>query len=399
MDVTVERKLIAVLAAVQFTHIMDFMIIMPLGPQLMGVLGIDALQFGALVSTYTAASALACLISALVLDRFDRRSVLLFSYFLFALATLACGLADSYLQLMVARFLAGFFGGMISVLVQTIVADVVPFERRGVAMGKLMAAFSVATVAGVPLGLVAANYFSWCAPFLMLAAFSTVIWLFAWRLVPTLVAHMSGTAMPMVWAFLQVLGTRRYWFAYAFTVTMIFTGFVVIPFFTLYLQGNLGFSAEQIPLIYFVAGMATLVTAPLIGRLSDRLGKARVFMGLAASATVPLYLITHLQSNNLVFVLCISTLFFVVVSGRMIPAMAIISEVPDPRQRGAYMSLNNAVQSASMALAAFIGGWLAGGGGQLDNYALNGYVGIAGSLASIAMLTVVLKTLRNGQTT
>lgn len=398
MDVTAERKLIAVLAAIQFTHIMDFMIIMPLGPQLMGVLGIDALQFGALVSTYTAASALACLLSALVLDRFDRRTVLLLSYFLFALATLACGLSDTYLQLMVARFLAGFFGGMISVLVQTIVADVVPFERRGVAMSQLMAAFSVAAVAGVPLGLMAANRFGWGAPFLMLAGFSVLIWLFASRLMPKLVAHMSGTAAPMVAAFLEVLGTRRYWVAYAFTVSMIFTGFVVFPFFTLYLQGNLGFSAEQIPVVYFVGGLATLVTAPLIGKLSDRHGKARVFMVLAAAATVPIYLITHLQTSSLLWVVLISILLFVVVSGRMIPAMALISEVPDPKQRGAYMSLNNAVQSASMALAAFIGGWLAGGGDQLENYAHNGYVGIVGSVASIAMLRLVLKASRGSQT-
>ena len=395
MDIKQERNLIWVLASIQFTHIMDFMIMMPLGPELMREFGIDALQFGALVSTYTAAAALASLISALVLDRFDRRTVMLLNYCLFALATLACAFAEGYVQLMVARFLAGFFGGMIGVLAQTIIGDVVPFERRGAAMGKMMAAFSVATVAGVPLGLMAANAWGWHAPFVMLALCSVFVWFFAYRLTPSLTAHREGNRETMLRAFLNVLGTGRYWIAYAFTISMMFTGFVIIPFVTLHLQGNVGLDPDQIPMVYFVGGIATLFSAPTIGKLADRFGKARMFIGLALCATVPMFLVTHLQAgSSLPVVLLTTTLFFMLVSGRMIPAMALISEVPEPSQRGAYMSLNNAVQSTAMASASFIGGWLAGGsGGLLENYTLNGYVGICMSLFSIVMLFVVLRTM------
>lgn len=396
MERAKETRLIWVLAAVQLMHIMDFMIMMPLGPELMRVFSIDALQFGALVSTYTAASAAACLISALILDHYDRRSALLFSFVLFAVATLGCALAQSYWQLMTARFLAGFFGGTIGVLVQTIVADVVPFERRGNAMAKLMSAFSAATAAGVPLGLVSANIWGWHAPFFALALASSIVWLLMYLTVPPMSSHRKHQQYQnALWSNLwQVLSTRRYFLGYAFTFFMVCTGFIVIPFVTLHLQGNVGLSAEQIPILYFVAGIATLVTAPLIGKLSDRVGKVQMFSGLALAATVPVYLLTHMQPQNFSWVLATTTLFFVVVSGRMIPAMAIVSEVPHARQRGAYMSLNTAVQSAAMALAAFVGGWLTSGeSGQLQNYAANGYVSIASNLISIGLLWLVFMSV------
>ncbi len=390
-----ENSLIWVLAAIQLTHIMDFMIMMPLGPELMLVFDINALQFGALVSTYTAAAALASLISAFVLDRYDRRSALLSSYALFAVATLACALAEGYWQLMAARFFAGFFGGMIGVLSQTIVADVVPFERRGAAMGKLMAAFSVATVAGVPLALLAANASGWHAPFFILAFGSCLVWLAAFKWVPSLTMHREGEHESMLRAFINVLCTARYWMAYGFTLALVFTGFIVIPFVTLHLQNNVGMLPEQIPLIYFVGGFATLITAPLIGKLSDVFGKRQLFIGLALTAMVPLYLVTHLEPTSLIWILATTTLFFVLISGRMIPSMAVISEVPIRRQRGAFMSLNMAFQSAGMAAAAYVGGWLATGqSGQLDFFAKNGFVGISASLLSICLFLLLLRTMK-----
>lgn len=394
MSITLERRLIWVLAAVQFTHIVDFMIMMPLGPELSRVFGINSMQFGLLVSAYSAASALASCISALVLDRFDRRTVMRWSYIMFALATGAIALADSFQHMMIARVMAGFFAGIVGLVAQTIIADVVPFERRGAAMGKIMAAFAVATVAGVPLGLIIANYAGWGAPFYALAAVSGVIYLFIHLWIPSITGHLEGPKESMIKALWEVLRTGRYALAYLTTIVSMLAGFVVIPFITLHLQGSLGLDPEKVPIIYLVGGVATLFTAPLIGNLADKYGKGQTFTVLAVAAVLPIYLITHLDTIAWVELLITTTLFFVLVSGRTIPSMAVISQVPTAKQRGAFMSLNNAVQSAAMALAAFVGGWLLElGPTPLESFQFNGYVGIAASLLSIVLLRQVIRTL------
>lgn len=393
-----ERRLIWILAAIQFTHILDFMVMMPLGPQLMVLFDIDAVRFGVLISAYTAAAAVASLLAALVLDRFDRRVLLRAGYLLFALATIACAVSGTFQQLLIARTAAGLFGGLIGVLVQTIVADVVPFERRGRAMGLIMAAFSVSTVAGVPLALFAANHFGWHAPFLALGISSLAILAFAWPRMPSVREHLdTPSGVPMLRAFADVLTTGRYWLTYAFTLSMIFTGFAVIPFITVYLQGNLGLDPAKVPAIYLVGGIATLMSSPLIGKLADRYGKECIYRYLAVLALAPLIGITHLASDNLTLILLATTAFFVLVSGRMIPAMALIGSVPAAHQRGAFMALNNMVQSGAMALASFVGGALAGSvDTHLVHYAWNGWVGAASSLLSIVLLWWMLHGRHRG---
>ncbi|NVK32011.1 MAG: MFS transporter [Gammaproteobacteria bacterium] len=382
-----ERQLVLVLAAIQFTHIMDFMIMMPMGPMLTTLFDISTMQFGALVSAYTGSAAVSSLLAAVIIDRFDRRAFLLFSYIMFSLATLACALAGSFEALMIARIAAGLFGGVIGITVQTIVGDVVPFERRGSAMGTLMAAFSVATVIGVPTGLFLANHLEWHAPFYLLALMGGLLTAIAYRLLPSINAHVAAQRQSTWQSLKVILAEPRYWKIYLFTFTMTATGFVVIPYITIYLQQNLQMSPEQIPLVYLVGGAATLITSPLIGKLADKIGKQWTFILLAILCTVPLFGITHLHSNTLWLVLAVTTLFFVLVSGRMIPSMALITQAPSPSQRGSFMSLNNTVQSAAMALAAYVGGSLAGQSGeQLAHYEVNGYVAIALSLLSTILL-------------
>lgn len=387
-----EKKLIWALAAIQFTHILDFMIVMPLGPQLLDVFDISAGKFGVLVSAYSASAAVATLIAAVFLDRFDRQTAIRWSYGLFALATLACALSPNFNTLLLARCCAGFFGGLISVLVQTIVADVVPFERRGKAMGTIMASFSLATVAGVPLSLLAANQFGWQAPFVILALCSAVALQLCWKIFPSLSGHIDDTGPPVFKSLFEVLAVPRYWLAYAFSLSMIFTGFTVIPFITLYIQGNLGMLQSQIPIFYMVGGIATLITAPLIGKASDIKGKAPVFILLAAFLIVPLIAVTHVDYAGFWMILTLTTAFFVFSSGRMIPAMALVGSIPSGRHRGTYMSLNNTVQSAGMASAAFAGGVLAGSmDGRLLHYEYNGWLGAASSLLSIFLLVQLLR--------
>lgn len=381
-----ERWLLVTLAGIQFTHILDFMIMMPLGPQFTALLGISNAQFGLLVSAYTLSAGFSGLMAATYIDRFSRKQLLLTMYSLFGLATLACALAPDYVWLMAARVAAGLFGGVLSALSQTIVADVIPFERRGRAMSVVMTSFSVSTVAGVPLGLFLAAHFNWHAPFVGIAALVGLLALGAWQTLPRLDAHLHHPERVSVWRGIgQVLAEPNHLKAFAVSGLMMFAAFTVIPYITIYLQSNAGMQASEVPWIYLCGGVATLLSARYFGRLTDRVGKVRMFQRLALAVTVPLMATTLSQGLPLWGLLAISTLFFTVMSGRMIPGMAMISSAALPRLRGTFMTLNSSVQSASMGLAALVAGLIIGrdAQGQLTLYWVAGLLGVVASLLSV----------------
>ena len=381
-----ERWLLFTLAGIQFTHILDFMIMMPLGPQFTALFGISNAQFGLLVSAYTLSAGLSGLMAATYIDRFGRKPLLLGMYSLFGLATLACAFAPDYLWLMVARVAAGLFGGVLSALSQTIVADVIPFERRGRAMSVVMTSFSVSTVAGVPLGLFLAAHFNWHAPFVGIAALVGLLSLAAWQTLPRLDAHLHHPERVSVWRGIgQVLAEPNHLKAFAVSGLMMFAAFTVIPYITIYLQSNAGMKTQEVPWIYLCGGLATLLSARYFGRLTDRVGKVQMFQRLALAVTVPLMATTLSQGLPLWGLLTISTLFFTVMSGRMIPGMAMISSAALPRLRGTFMTLNSAVQSASMGLAALVAGLIIGrdAQGQLTGYWVAGLLGVVASLLSV----------------
>lgn len=386
LSVSRERWLLVTLAGIQFTHILDFMIMMPLGPQFREIFAISDAQFGLLVSAYTLAAGVSGLASATYVDRFDRKRLLLTMYALFALATLACGLAPSYEFLMGARLAAGLFGGVLSALSQTIVADVVPFERRGRAMAVVMSSFSFSTVAGVPLGLILANRLGWHATFVAIAVLSGALVLAAMLTMPPLSGHVAAAkGRSALSGIRQVLADRNHLRAFAFSLAMMSSGFLVIPYITLYMRANVGVSADDIPFIYLVGGAATLVSARLVGRLSDRLGKGQVFSVLAVALMVPLLGLTLMPAWPLPGVLAVSTALFVVMSGRMIPGMAIVASAANPALRGTFMALNSAAQATAMGLAAFVGGQLIsrGAGGLVAGYWRAAAVGCLCSLLSV----------------
>lgn len=394
-----ERWLLLTLAGVQFTHILDFMIMMPLGPQFTRIFGIGNAQFGLLVSAYTLSAGLSGLLASTVIDRFGRKRLLLWLYGLFGLATLACGLAPSYAWLMAARIAAGVFGGVLSALSQTVVADVVPFERRGVAMGVVMTSFSVSTVAGVPLGLFLAAHWNWHMPFFAITTVVALLWLLIWQTLPALDAHVHHHQGRSAWAGIaEVVADAGHLRAFALTGTMMLAGFLVIPYITIYLQANNGMRADQVPWVYLCGGVATLLTGRWIGRLSDRLGKARMFRCMAWLLPVPLMATTLSEGLPLWALLLISTSLFTVMSGRMIPGMALISSAAQPRLRGTFLSLNAAVQSGAMGVAALVGGLIIGrdAQGHLTHYWV---AGMLGSLLSLATLWLVARVRVHGTTT
>ncbi|MEN9831691.1 MAG: Purine efflux pump PbuE [Pseudomonadota bacterium] len=387
-----ERWLLLTLASIQFTSVLDFMIMMPLGPQLTELFGISASEFGFLVSAYTFSAGLSGLLAATYIDRFGRKRMMLTLYPLFGAAALACSFAPTFAWLLVARVASGFFGGVLMALSQTIVAEVIPFERRGRAMSVVMTSFSVATVAGVPLALFLASHFNWHAPFLAIALMVSVCALGAAKTLPSLkghlAAHPSGDSAPNMLANLRlVLVDPNHLRAYAMSASMVFAGFAVIPYIALYLQGNAGFKPEQIPYVYLTGGICTLISARLIGHWSDRAGKAYAFRRLALLMPLPLLAMTLSADLPMVGVLLVSSILFVVMSGRMIPGMALIGASADPRRRGSFMTLNSAVQSLAMGLAALVGGQILGrdGNGHLTHYWIAALLGGGASLLSFVL--------------
>jgi predicted MFS family arabinose efflux permease len=381
--------LLLTLAGVQFTHVLDFMVMMPLGPQLTRSLLISDAQFGLLVSAYTFAAGASGLLATTYLDRFDRKHLLLALYGLFALSTLACGLASNYVALLAARVAAGAFGGVLTALSQTIVADVVPFERRGRAMAVVMSAFSVSTVAGVPLSLWLASHWGWSLPFVAIAAVSAVFAVGAGLTLPPLRHHLrEGDAVSPWQGIARVFKSGNHRRAWLFTALMMFSSFTVIPYITLYMQANVGLTDAQLPWIYLCGGAATLVSARVFGRLTDRLGKVRMYTWVALAALVPLVTTTLIGRLPLGVVLVVSTSMFVLISGRMIPAMAIVTSAAEPAVRGTFMAFHSSVQSAAMGAGTVVGGLILArdAQGQLQHYWMAAVVGVAAALASIVVV-------------
>ncbi|MBS1159009.1 MAG: ral substrate transporter:Major facilitator superfamily 1 [Proteobacteria bacterium] len=388
-----ERLFLLTLAGIQFSHILDFMIIMPLGPILMRAFAIATHEFGLLVAAYSFSVALSGVLAATFIDRFERKRLLLWSFSLFGLATLGCALAPNYPTLMVARGLAGVFGGIMGALVQTMLGDVIPFARRARASGLVATAFSLSTVAGVPLSLWLANHLNWRAPFVLIAVLSLLFIVVGRRILPELRHHIDvGQRSHLFSASFAVLADANHRRALLYSALIIFSGFTVIPYITVYAVSNVGIGQQDIPLVYLLGGGATLLTARLIGRWADHYGKLEIYRGVALAATVPLLFLTQVGVVPLWVWLICTTSFFVLVSGRMIPAMAIITSAAQPRLRGTFMSLNGTVQSLAMGLATTLAGFIISldGAGKLVGYPVVGYVALVANLLAIGFVSRIV---------
>jgi predicted MFS family arabinose efflux permease len=347
------------LAAVQFTIAVDFVIMMPLGPQLMRMFAIATPAFNLAVSAYAGAAGLAGLGAAFFLDRFDRKTALLMLYAGFAIGTLLCGLAPTYGALVFARALAGCFGGIVGGVSLAMVGDLVPDARRASAVGTVMSAFSVAQIAGVPLGLYFADKLGWHVPFLLLAAASGIVWAFAFVRLPKVRAHLQASrAETLLRRFWAILANGNHLRALALMSTMTLGGFMIIPDLASYLVSNVHLSSEELRWVYLIGGASTLFTMNGVGRLADRFGRMRIFGVMMVCSIVAAFLATHLPVVPAVLAVAVSTFFMISMSGRFVPGMAMITSSVEPEHRGGFMSVNSAVAQLSAALAATVAGWV-----------------------------------------
>jgi predicted MFS family arabinose efflux permease len=397
--------IVFLLAAIQFAHILDFVILMPLGPTLMEELDVSAGSFSYLVSAYNFSAAVMGICVALFIERFERRAALLVLFSGFIAATAACGFADSFTTLMAARICAGAFGGVVNAAVFAIVGELVPKSHQGRAMGVLMAAFSVASVVGVPFGLYLAETVSWNAPFLFLAGFSLVLAGIVPQVIPRIPAAQkqntaSTKSLNSAWGvseaaaeLFRVVKQPRHLLGFGLVIALMLSGFAIIPFLATFLVHNVGLDTKELPYVYLAGGSMTVLSSQLIGRATDRFGHTQTLVIVCMCAWVPILWLTHAGQMPLVSALCMTTLFMVFVSGRFVPTMALVSTLADPTSRGAFMSLFASVQQAAAGLSAVIGGLLISEGarGELTGFPTLGLVSVAMTGVLFALLIVITR--------
>lgn len=380
-----ERGILMTLVAVQFMSIVDFMMIMPLGPQLMRTMSLEPREFGVVVSAYTVAAGVAGLVASSLIDRFDRRHAFVTLYFGFLVGTFLCGVAPSYFWLVLARVLTGTFGGILGGVTHAIVGDTFPEERRGRAMGALMMGFSFASVAGVPIGIAIGTHYTWHATFLLLAGVGLPLLPLAARVLPPLRAHIVALPHSPLRTALATFTERTHLAAFGLMVTVMVSSFAVVPFLSTYVVVNVGMSEKSLPWLYMVGGSCTLLTSPLIGRLADRWGKFVVFRLMIPFSAAAMLLITVIPRGQILLSIIAAAILMVFNSGRMIAGMALITGSVAPARRGGFMSANASVQHLSAGLGAYISGHVVvrAANGELEHYPTVGVFAAAVALSSL----------------
>jgi predicted MFS family arabinose efflux permease len=393
-----EKILLFSLAAVQFTHIVDFMILMPLGEPLMKHFDISAQKFGMLVSAYALSAGTTGLLSAFFMDRFDRKKSLVFLYFGFIVGTLCCGLSNDYLFLLLSRILTGGFGGVLTSTVLAIVGDSIAAEKRGTALGLVMSAFSVASIAGVPFSIYLASHFGWHAPFYFLVILSSVVLVGIYNSVPAINKHLHGQAMGFqktILFFKETLSSPALIAPLALMCMLILGQFSVIPFISPSLIANVGMSLSELPFFYLIGGITSMIASPVTGRLVDKYGAKKVLQYSLLISAPPFIAITQMQQWPMYIVLLIGLVLFLVMSGRMVPAMTLVTGAVPPEHRGTFMGLSSCLQQYASSAASLIAGAIIvkdAGSGHLLNYPLVGYFAVAMTLLCYLLLPFIKKT-------
>lgn len=383
-----ERLILLVLAAVQFTSIVDFMIVMPLGKQLMRVLHIGPDRFGLIVSSYTLSAGAAGLVASGVIDRFGRKSAFLTLYAGFLVGTLLCGLASTYPALLAARIATGAFGGVLGGLAMATIGDVFPDHRRGRATGVLMSAFALASVAGVPIGLSLGTDFGWQVPFLALAGLGLPLLIVGAIVLPPMRGHLTkGRHAHPIRSLVETFTDPNCLNAFALIATLMVGSFGVVSYVATYLIANGGVSERDLRWVYAAGGACTLVSSPIVGRLADRFGKLRTYRVIAPMSAAVMMAITVLPRVSLAVAALMVALLMVTNSGRMVPAMAMVTGSVEPRRRGGFLSANSSVQHIAAGVGAFIASRILveAPDGRLLNYPYVGLIAAATGLLSIGL--------------
>ncbi|WP_279499395.1 MFS transporter [Aeromonas veronii] len=380
-------------ALIQLVSALDFMMIMPLGPDLSRALNISPTYIGYLGGGYALAAALSSLLCARYLDRFDRKHVALITLLGISLSTWACALAWNMESLFFTRLLAGMFAGPATSIALAIVVDATPVEQRGRAMAIVMGAFSLSAIAGVPLGLELAMLKGWSAPFYVLGGFGLCVCVVVYARLPGMTAHLGLNQK----AFSSIEMLKRPVVLNAFMAIglAIFSTFLIVPNIAAYFQFNLDVPRGDMSHYYVMGGIFSLFSMQLGGLFIDRFGAMKVTI-LMGALTIAVVWDGFLHEPWLPTIV-IFTLFMVVTSTRTITVAAVNSQVAAPWERAGFMSLQNVFQHIFSGSAAIVSSMiLTNVDGHLGNITLLAWLTIVLTIIQPLFLYRLLKLLRLG---
>ena len=386
--------LVALLAFIQFTIILDFVIMSPLGAILMPALDITAGQFGVAVSAYAFSAGISGVLAAGFADRFDRKRFLLFFYVGFTAGTALCALAPNYHVLLLGRIVTGLFGGVVGSVVLAIITDLFPLHLRGRVMGFVQTAFAASQVLGIPVGLFLANRWSWHVSFWAIVVLAIVVILSVLMLMRPVNEHLRLKQDRNAFEHLIATVTEpSYTLAFAVTTLLATGGFMLMPFGSAFTVHNLGIDIEHLPTIYLVSGLFSIFTGPLVGRLSDAIGKFPTFVFGTAMSIVMVLIYTHLGLTTLTVAIVVNVLMFVGIFSRMIPSQALISAIPAANQRGSFSAISASVQQLSGGLGSVFAAAIItqNADGSLSHFDRIGYVVVGTSLVALTAMYFVQK--------
>jgi predicted MFS family arabinose efflux permease len=385
---------VALLAFVQFTIILDFVIMSPLGAILMPALNIGASQFGVAVSVYAFSAGISGVLAAGFADRFDRKRLLLFFYVGFAAGTALCALAPNYHLLLLGRVVTGVFGGVIGSIVLAIITDLFPLHLRGRVMGYVQTAFAASQVLGIPLGLFLANRWNWHVAFGAIVGLAVAVIVAVLVLMRPVDGHLRLKQERGAFAhLLATVSEPNYTLAFGVTTLLATGGYMLMPFGSAYTVHNLGIDIVHLPTIYLVSGLFSIVIGPLVGRASDAFGKFPTFVFGTAMTIVMVLIYTHLGQVGLALVIAVSVLMFVGIFSRMIPSQALISAIPAPHQRGSFSAISASLQQLSGGLGSALAAAVIAQNddGSLRHFDRLGFIVIATSLVALVAMYFVQK--------
>jgi len=373
-----QKIIILLLAILQFTIVLDFMILAPLGDILMKSMNMSTKQFGTVVSAYAISACISGIFAAGFADKFDRKKLLLFFYAGFILGTYFCAISYNYETLFIARIITGLFGGVIGSISMAIITDIFSIHQRGKVMGFVQMAFGGSQILGIPIGLVLANYWSWHATFYMVLILAILLGIALVIKLNPLTEHLklinNKNALQHL---LQTIKKKDYRIGFLATALLSMGGFMIMPFSTAFIVNNIHIAQSQVAIIFFFTGIFSIIIMPIVGKLSDKFDKLMIFGIGTIIAIVMVVIYTHLSPVPIWLVIIVNIVLFIGIMSRMVPATALNSAVPDAYDRGAYMSINSSLQQFAGGIAALFSGLVVvqkSKNSPIENFDILGYV-------------------------
>ena len=400
-----QKFVIFILAVTQFSVILDFMVMSPLGDMLMKSMSLKPSQFGLAVSAYAFSAGISGLLTAGFADRFDRKKLLLFFYLGFIVGTIFCSMASTYPLLIAARIITGLFGGVIGSISMAIITDLFDIHHRGRVMGFIQMGFGASQVLGIPISLYIANIWGWQSPFILVAVIAGVVALLIMTKLEPVTKHLELQQNRNAFShLLNTVAKKDYRVAFTATALLSIGGFMMMPFSSAFSINNLHITQLQLPTLFMVSGVSSLIIMPMVGKLSDKVDKFKLFAVASLWMMIMVIIYTHLSVTPLWLVIILHILMMMGIMSRMVPSTALVTGIPDMQDRGAFMSVNSSLQQIAGGIAAAVAGMIVVQKDKfspLEHYPTLGYTMVGISMVGVFLLyrvSIMVKRKLNEKT-